>query len=191
MSIADNYKFLEHVAERNSNAKSFDNWQQINSHTIITMARKFLVENNISVRKVPLKTIHAFITDSALESLKKQQQRWAILLANAVTYQNPCKQHLTLVKILRDASLEEVELLHHLKKHSFIEYETSRVWIKLKAVEQWALEVLNCSGIDIEIIIENLYMKRLIEVDESEEEIRIAPLGMHFIVECETPFGIK
>ncbi|WP_044200910.1 hypothetical protein [Flammeovirga sp. OC4] len=191
MSIQDNFKFLEHVADSQQKVQSFENWQQINSHTIITMARKFLVEHQISVRKIPLKTIHAFITDSALESLKIQQQRWAILFANAVTFNNPCQQHLTLVKILRDASLEEVEILHYLKKHSFIEFETSRIWVPVLGMEQWAIRELDCSGIDIEIILENLLMKRLIEISPSHEEMRIAPLGMHFIMECEVPFGIK
>lgn len=190
MSIKDNLKFLEHVAESERRVQSFDNWQQINSHTIITMARKFLVDHNISVRKIPLKTIHAFITDSALESLKLQQQRWAILLANAVTYNNPCRQHLTLVKILRDASLEEIEILHYLKKNSFLEYEASRIWVPILGMEQWAQRTLDCSSIDIEIILENLLMKRLIELSPTEEEMRIAPLGMHFIIECEVPFGV-
>ncbi|NLR92235.1 MULTISPECIES: hypothetical protein [Flammeovirga] len=192
MSVQDNYQFLEHVADTTqTNNFTFDNWQQLNSHTIISMARKFLVNNSIAVRKIPLKTIYAFITDSGLESIPKQQQRWAILFANAVTFDNPCNQHLTLVKILRDASLEEVEILHYLKKVSFIEYETSRIWIKTKGIEQWAHKALNCSGIDIEIILENLLMKRLVETSKSGEEIRIAPLGMHFILECETPYGLK
>ncbi|ANQ48216.1 hypothetical protein MY04_0834 [Flammeovirga sp. MY04] len=192
MSIQDNYSFLEHIADTTEVKNiSFDNWQQLNSHTIISMARKFLIEKNIPVRKIPLKTIYAFITDSGLESLPKQQQRWAILFSNAVTFRNPCKQHLTLVKILRDASLEEIEILHYLKKISFIEYETSRIWIKIKGIEQWAIEKLDCSSIDIEIILENLMMKRLIEISNSGEEMRIAPLGMHFILECEKPFGLS
>ncbi|MEH0154949.1 Abi-alpha family protein [Limibacter armeniacum] len=194
--------FIQNIVEAPSRTfHSFAQWREDNQETVLTRTMQLIREFGIPLRKIQLKTLNAFLEHCSFEYDERVQEKWAVLLANAVTATNQIKSHYTFMELLRQLSYEELKMLDFLFEDSFIQFNNERTFFNKAFFLQVYVNELHMSYQDAEIALENIHRLGLLEyarpkIDQSkwltEQEpeilypanIRLSLLGMYFTREC-------
>ena len=170
-------------------------WRWINQVNIITKAQKIIEESGLDKKQIPLKVLVPIIQNSSLEQDENMQNKWANMLANAVTGNVEVSPNYA--AILNELSPIEVSILDKIyqevnkeadyQKRKSFQFDTN----KLKAM-------LNITEEKMDLIIENLYRLNLlhapaghgIAVGEYKSALRttkifeFTTLGYEFVKAC-------
>lgn len=170
-------------------------WRWKNQVNIIKKAMKKVKESGLAKIQVPLKTLLPLIENSALEEEEKMQDKWANVLANAITDQKDIKPNYA--EILKELSSLEIIILDKLFEEANREqnYEKRR---QIQFSKQKISESFYMSNEQADLMIENLYRLNLcqapaghgIAVGDYKFALRTTDIfefttfGYHFVRSC-------
>ncbi len=152
-------------------------WRWKNQVNIIKKVKEKVEKSGLAKKQVPLKILLPLIENSALEEEETIQDKWANILANAVTAQKEIKPNYA--EILKELSSLEIVILDKLFDESNREqnYQKRR---QMQFSKQKISEIFKLSNEQADLIIENLYRLNLCQ----------APAG-HGIAVGEYQFALR
>jgi hypothetical protein len=170
-------------------------WRWKNQVNIIKKVKEKVEKSGLNKKQVPLKILLPLIENSALEEEEIIQDKWANVLANAITAQKEIKPNYA--EILKELSSLEIIILDKLFDESNKEqdYQKRR---QLQFSKQKISEIFKLSNEQADLIIENLYRLNLcqapaghgIAVGEykfalrTTEVFEFTTFGYHFVQSC-------
>jgi hypothetical protein len=135
-------------------------WRFKNQVDIILKAREYLKERGIETpKKVPIKDVTTLLEHASFEENEKMQDNWAKLLSNTLDPNNKFDACHIFSQILNQLSINEINILKHLFRRSFISHEDHRPYLTKK-------ELIGNSMTDHQtslLLMDNLLRLRLIE----------------------------
>jgi hypothetical protein len=170
-------------------------WRWKNQVNIIKKAKEKVEKSGLEKKQVPLKTLLPLIENSALEEEESIQEKWANILANAITAEKEIKPNYA--EILKELSSLEIIILDKLFDESNKEsdYKKRRL---LQFSKQKISEIFKISDEQADLIIENLYRLNLCQAPAGQgvaigefkfalrttEVFEFTTFGYHFVQSC-------
>jgi len=176
-------------------------WRWKNQIKIISEAKKFINENNLSIKQTSLKILIPIIESSSLEEDETIQKKWSILLAKAISgdknikpsYVETLKELSSLEVYILDSIFQEVNKESDEIKRSKLQFSTDKViyFVNSKIAA-------NLNKNEAKIIIENLFRLNLLRAPASggisageysfvlrtNDFFELTDLGYDFIKSC-------
>jgi len=145
-------------------------WRWKNQVNIIKKVKEKIEKSGLKKHQVPLKTLLPILENGSLEEDTVLQEKWANMLANAVTMRSEVKPNYA--EILKDLSPLEVAILDKLYEESNKEpdYQKRK---SLQFSKQKIMEVFHLSDEKADLIIENLYRLNLCQPPASHGGVAI------------------
>lgn len=169
----------------------------------VLKAIEFLKKKNIKTpKKIPVKDLTTLLDYASYEDDEEMQDSWSTLLANALNPNNTFNTCFLFSKLLNQISIDEISILKHLYRRSFIVNASDRPFIKIGNI----IDFNNSSFSERLLLIDNLLRLRLVEeklpeiieyenkvnlfklendyyelVNKKSEEIRLTHLGVELI----------
>jgi len=133
-------------------------WRWKNQINIIKKAKSIVENSKLDKKQVPLKILLPIMENSSLEEEELIQNKWANILANAITASRDITPNYA--EILKELSVLEVVILDQLFDESNKEsdYEKRK---QLQFSKQKISEIFKLSSEQADLIIENLYRLNL------------------------------
>ena len=135
-------------------------WRWKNQVSIIKNAQAKIESSGLTKKQIPLKVLVPIIQNSSLEEEDSMQEKWANMLANAVTGRTDISPNYA--GILNELSTVEVKLLEQIYKESIKEAD----YHKRKNIQFDTSKVMKFLSVDdqkMDLIIENLYRLNLLQ----------------------------
>jgi len=133
-------------------------WRWKNQVNIIKKAKEKVENSGLGKKQVPLKILLPIIENSALEEEDLIQEKWANILANAITAKKDIKPNYA--EILKELSSLEIIILDKLFNESNEEKDYQKRK-QLQFSKQKISEEFSLSNEQADLIIENLYRLNL------------------------------
>ena len=133
-------------------------WRWKNQVNIIKKVKQIVDDSKLEKKQIPLKILLPIMENSSLEEEEIIQNKWANILANAITASRDIKPNY--VEILKELSVIEVVILDKLFDESNKEsdYDKRR---QMQFSKQAISKNFNLSSEQADLIIENLYRLNL------------------------------
>jgi hypothetical protein len=133
-------------------------WKWKNQINIIKKAKSIVENSKLDKKQVPLKILLPIMENSSLEEEAIIQDKWANILANAITASKDITPNYA--EILKELSVLEVVILDKLfdKSNKENDYEKRK---QLQFSKQKTSEIFKLSSEQADLIIENLYRLNL------------------------------
>jgi hypothetical protein len=170
-------------------------WRWKNQVNIIQKAKEKVEKSGLNKKQVPLKILLPLIENSALEEEDLIQEKWANILANAITAEKDIKPNYA--EILKELSSLEIIILDKLFDESNKEqdYKKRR---QLQFSKKKISEIFKLSSEQADLIIENLYRLNLCQAPaghgvvvgeykfalRTTEVFEFTTFGYHFVQSC-------
>ncbi|OGL32088.1 hypothetical protein A3F64_00800 [Candidatus Saccharibacteria bacterium RIFCSPHIGHO2_12_FULL_42_8] len=170
-------------------------WRHNNAIDNLKIANKKIKESGLPIKEVPMKILYPLLENSSLEEEKDVREKWANLLANAITQSHPVKPNYA--EILKELSPLEVRILDQLYNEASKEnnYKTRK---SLQFSTEAMSKSVNISPKEADLIVDNFHRLNLcrqpagdgIKVGEfkfslsTNEIFEFTTLGYDFVEAC-------
>jgi hypothetical protein len=170
-------------------------WRWKNQLNIVKKAIVKIEESSLEKQQVPLKVLSPILENSSLEEEESMQDKWANLLANAVTGREKIRPNFA--EILKELSPVEATILDSLfnRARGETDYEKRR---ELQFSKQKISDLYSLTSEEADLIIEDLFRMNLCQVPggrgarlgkynfalRTTEIFELTTLGFNFVKAC-------
>ncbi|MEN7551446.1 Abi-alpha family protein [Rapidithrix thailandica] len=179
--------------------KHIANWRQQNQLAVLQLAKGMIEQAQIRIKKIPVKTLAAFLNYCSYEEEPSLQNKWATLLVNLVNNDHPSQVSYLFVELLNQLSPLEGAVLDYVYRESFLLDEAENPYFKRLELIQYCQHTFHTTYEDNQLIVENLLRLRLMEEkpatliksEDTEDlqlvysdQLRLSKLGVQLLSVC-------